>query len=331
MADILLFIRVADTLSFKDAARHLGISRSQASKRIATLEARLATTLIYRSSRRLSLTNAGETLLEHYRPIYEKMEEARRALEHLTSTPSGRLRFSVPTCLGAALVPTLYDAFRARYPQLVLDAHLSEECVDIVGGGYDIAIRVARRLSDSNLTAQRLATSPLVLAASPEYLDAHGVPGHAEELAEHACLGLGGASQHDAVWEFRDGERELAVPVSFAATTDTNLALVVAACAGLGFVYVPKAVIANELRHGMLRAVLPQFCDGIEWGVYAVYAARSPTSNAAALIEFLREFLPALETIDRWKPLRARSSAECTDHEPREAVNATLAYAGGRA
>src|SRR6185295_13822846 len=98
------------------------------------------------------------------RQIFDLMESARQAVESLGRAPTGRLRFSMPTGLGSLLLPKLYTEFLNRYPDIVLDAHTSETCVDIVGGGYDIAIRIAQRLGDSTLTARRLATSPLVLA-----------------------------------------------------------------------------------------------------------------------------------------------------------------------
>ncbi|HET9444632.1 MAG TPA: LysR family transcriptional regulator, partial [Steroidobacteraceae bacterium] len=241
IADVLLFVRIAETLSFKDAAKRLGISRSQASKRIAALEDELGATLIYRSPRSISLTSAGETLFAHYRRIFDMMEEARLAVEHLSSAPIGRLRFSMPTCLGSGLLPKLYSEFLPRYPGVVLDAHTSEACVDIVAGGYDVAIRVAQRLTDSTLTARRLATSPMVLAAAPTYLQERGAPSHPAELVRHRCLGLQ-PKQPSASWCFRVRGERFSVPIEFWAVSDTNLALVRAACSGLGFVYLPLGV-----------------------------------------------------------------------------------------
>jgi DNA-binding transcriptional LysR family regulator len=298
ISDVLLFVRIAETLSFKEAAKHLGISRSQASKRIAALEEELGTTLIYRSPRSISLTNAGETLFGHYRRIFDMMEEARLAVEHLSNAPIGRLRFSMPTCLGSALLPKLYSEFVTQYPGVVLDAHTSETCVDIVAGGYDVAIRVAQRLNDSTLTARRLATSPLVLAAAPAYLREHGTPSHPGELARHRCLGLQRPKESGMAWYFRAHNERFSMPIVFWAVSDTNLALVRAACSGLGFVYLPRAVIANKLQQGALQAVLPDFCKGIEAGIYAVHAGRAPTKNAAALIDFVRDALLTFDGID---------------------------------
>ena len=297
ISDVLLFVRIAETLSFKEAAKQLAVSRSQASKRIAALEDELGTTLIYRSPRSISLTSAGETLFAHYRRIFDMMEEARLAVEHLSNAPLGRLRFSMPTCLGSALLPKLYSEFLPRYPGIVLDAHTSETCVDIVAGGYDVAIRVAQRLTDSTLTARRLATSPLVLAASPSYLQERGTPRHPAELARHRCLGLQ-RPKPGAAWFFRAPSGRFSVPIDFWAVSDTNLALVRAACSGLGFVYLPLAVIANKLQQGTLQAVLTEFCKGIDAGIYAVHAGRTATRNAAAFIDFVRDALPTFDGIE---------------------------------
>ena len=312
-SDVLLFVRVAETASFKEAARQLIISPAQASKRIASLESEPGTRLFYRSPRSISLTSAGETLLEYYRRIHELAEESREAMGRL-SKPRGRLRFSVPTCLGASLLPKLHMSFARKYPEIQLDGHTSESFVDIVAGGYDVVIRVAQQLTDSTLTAQRLATSPLVVAAAPSYLEEYGCPSDITELAKHRCLGLASGKAHSTKWRFRTPQGEAAVPVSLTTVTDSNLALVLAARAGLGLVYVPRAVIANELRQDALRAILPGFCKGVEWGVFAVHSGRTPTSNAAVFIHFVSALLPELELIDRWQAV----------HEPRPQTRPTV-------
>jgi DNA-binding transcriptional LysR family regulator len=322
-ADVLLFVKVAETASFKDAARQLNMSPSQASKRIASLEAELGARLFYRTPRSISLTSAGETLLHYYRRIHEMAEASRAAIATL-SKPRGRLRFSVPTCLGAALLPRLYAYFAKRYPQIQLDAHTSESFVDIVAGGYDVVIRVAQRLTDSALTAQRLGTSPLVVAAAPSYLDAHGTPSNPAELAKHQCLGLRTAQLSTARWHFTTPNGPIAVPVHLTATSDTNLALVLAARSGLGLIYVPRAVIANELRQNALRAVLSEFCKGVEWGIYAVHSGKTPTSNAAVFIEFVRTLLPQLELIDRWQTSPAPPSANSCNAPSQQPTGAAL-------
>ena len=300
--DVLLFVTVAETASFQEAARQLSISPSQASKRIASLEEGLGARLFYRSPRSISLTSAGETLLEYYRRICEMVEESRAAIGRL-SKPRGRLRFSVPTCLGAVLLPRLHTDFAKRYPEIQLDAHTSDSCVDIVAGGYDVAIRLSQRLTDSTLTARRLVTSPLVVAASPDYLEKQGTPLDVTELVKHQCLGLRSTKTGSTRWHFTTPKGPVAIPVNLAIASDSNLALVLAARCGLGLLYVPQAVIANELRQGTLRAVLSDFCKDVDWGVFAVHSGKTPTSNAAVFIDFVRALLPELEFIDRWQPL----------------------------
>jgi DNA-binding transcriptional LysR family regulator len=274
------------------------LSPSQASKRIASLEEDLHTRLIYRSPRSISLTGAGETLLAHYRRIHDMVEEARIAVENLNSEPLGRLRFSVPTCLGAALLPALYRDFSKRYPGIMLDAHTSERCVDIVAAATMSSYASLRKLTDSTLTAA-LGDLTLVVGRRAELPPQRGIPAHPTDLSQHSCLGLTTAKQQ-AIWHFRTPKGRLSVPVVWSAVTDNNLALVVAACAGLGLVYAPQAVIANELRQGALQQVLADFCKGIEWGVYAMYSGRTPTRNAAVFIDFVREQLPNLDRIRRW-------------------------------
>jgi DNA-binding transcriptional LysR family regulator len=314
-SDVLLFVRVAETGSFKEAARQLLVSPSHVSKRIAFLEEQLGAQLFYRTPRSLSLTSAGETLLEYYRRICAMVEESRAAIGKL-SVPSGRLRFSVPTCLGAALLPRLYLDFAKQYPQIQLDAHASESFVDIVAGGYDVVIRVAQRLTDSTLTARRLTTSPLVVAAAPAYLDKHGIPADLADLARHRCLGLEGATPGSTKWHFTTPQGPVAIPIRLATTTDSNLALALAARAGLGLMYAPRAVIANELRQGTLRAVLPEFCKGVEWGVFAVHPGKTPTSNAAVFIDYVRALLPELDLIDRWQPSLSLAASSRVTQRP---------------
>ena len=299
-SDILLFVRVAETGSFREAARQSMISTSQASKRIASLEEHLGAQLFYRTPRSISLTSAGETLLDYYRRICAMVEEARVAIGRL-SVPSGRLRFSVPTCLGAAMLPRLYSEFAKQYPQIQIDAHTSESFVDIVAGGYDVVIRVAQRLTDSTLTARRLATSPLVVAAAPQYLARHGTPMDLAALARHRCLGLESAKPGATKWHFMTSQGLAGVPIRPTTITDSNLALALAARAGLGLIYVPRAVIANELREGTLQTVLADFCKGVDWGIFALHAGKIPSSNADVFIDFVRTFLPQLDLIDRWQ------------------------------
>lgn len=298
--EVLLFVKVAETASFQQAAWQLGISPSQVSKRVAALEKELGVRLFHRTPRSISLTRAGETLFEHYRRICEIAEESRAAIGRL-SNPGGKLRISMPTCLGSILLPKLHSEFAHRYPEIQLDAHTTDAFVDIVAGGYDVVVRMAQRLTDSALMSIRLATSPLVVAAAPSYLEQCGTPSEVTALASHRCLGLKKATPASARWQFTTPTGPVTVPVNLAAVIDSNLALVHAARCGLGLIYVPRAVIANELQQCTLQAVLTDFCKGLDSGIFAVYSGRTLSSSAAAFVEFVRSQLPQLERFDRWQ------------------------------
>jgi DNA-binding transcriptional LysR family regulator len=142
-----------------------------------------------------------------------------------------------------------------------------------------------------------------VLAAAPAYLREHGSPAHPAELTRHHCLGLHGAKHHGPVWNFAAAAKRLAVPMSFWAASDTHLALVDAACDGLGLIYVPMVTIASELRQGKLLAVLPEFCRGVECGIHAVHVGRTPARNATALIDFVRDTISTFDGVKEKKPV----------------------------
>ena len=138
------------------------------------------------------------------------------------------------------------------------------------------------------------------MCAAPDYLEKHGTPSNLTELAHHACLGIRSVKPGPTKWSFTTPAGTLAIPVNLTLATDSNLALVLAACAGLGLLYLPQAVIANELRQERLLAVLVPFCKGVEWGVFAVHSGKTPTCNAAVFIDMVRALLPDLALIDRW-------------------------------
>jgi DNA-binding transcriptional LysR family regulator len=306
--DALLFVRVAESLSFKDAAAQLGISRSAASKRIALLEKELGVTLINRNPRSISLTHAGAVVLEQSRTICNTVAELHQALHGHGLQPVGALQVAIPTTLGAALLPALLTEFVPNYPKLTLSVHLVDGDVDIVGSGFDVALVLARRLEDSGLTARRLATSRQVLVASPDYLVRHGVPRDIKDLLRHRCLDIGYARKKVAAWRFSDQDRFVDIEVPLAMTANSYLVLNLAACFDMGLIYVPEIYVASDVERGRLRFVLPECTKSIDWGLYAVYANRKASENVSAFIEFVRARIGYLEKRDRWMPL-ARQSA----------------------
>jgi DNA-binding transcriptional LysR family regulator len=199
--------------------------------------------------------------------------------------------------------------FRAQCPEVKLNLHFSEQHVDVVGQGFDVVIRVARRLPDSRLTAKRLATSPRVLAASAQYIKQHGLPGKVEDLAHHHCLALGSPSESQVTWSFdsSDGPVDISLNPVFAANND--LALVLAACLDVGILYTPQVLIENEIHLGRLQVIK---LDDYEWpiyGLYAVYPKGNPAAKVRMFVDFIEKRLGTLGTADRWAPLMLASTS----------------------
>lgn len=289
--DSYLFVKISDTLSFKHAASQLGISRSSASKRIALLEKEVGVTLLNRSPRSIGLTPAGMTFLQYCKSICESMDEARAALASEDKDPRGRLRFRMASSLGSALMPSIVDEFLPAYPMITLDADFGEGHADMIGGGYDVAIQIARRLPDSALMAKRLATTPQVLAASPIYLEKHAALERVQDLQEHACLGVSSGMRRSVSWAFTGEEEALNVTVTYAFTANSDLAVNLAARSGMGFICSPEISIRNDLRDGSLVSVLPENCRGLDFGVYALYPNKNLPAKAKSFIEFVQEKL----------------------------------------
>lgn len=302
--DTFVFLRVSQTLSFKEAADQLGMSRSAVSKRIAQLERELGTALVNRTPRSISLTEAGRAFSEHCQQIDDVIDRAVQSVQNSDQKPSGLLKTSVPTALGAQLLPDLTASFSAEYPEVRIVAHFGDPFVDIVAGGYDVVIRVAEKLDDSTLMAKRLATSPRMLVASPHYLEEHGTPQRVEQLTSHRCLGVGYRSETGGAWRFLGkGNRAIDVPVDYSFTANNDLAVILATCLGAGIFYTTEILVRNELERGRLVPLLPEFCDRIKMGVFAVYPQRQPSAKVRAFIRFVADHVAALDTDDRWTPL----------------------------
>ncbi len=298
-----LFAKVAESLSFHETAAQLNLARSTVSKRIARFERELGVKLFNRSTRRMSLTDAGQRLYQHWHEIARSVDSALTCVRDADQQLSGTLYVSMPSGLGSALMPGLMGEFRAQCPELKLSVDFSEQHVDVVGQGFDVVIRVAQRLPDSRLTAKRLATSPRVLAASAQYIERHGLPGKLEDLRQHHCLALGSQSERQVTWSFdsSDGAVDISLSPVFAANND--LALVLAACLDVGILYTPQVLIESEIYLGRLQVIKLDNCKWPVYGLYAVYPKGNPAAKVRAFVEFVKEQLGNLGTADRWAPL----------------------------
>lgn len=292
LESITTFIKVAELASFTEAARVLNISRTVASDRVMQLEARLGAKLLHRTTRRVTLTEAGLAYLDRARQAMATLEEAEQEATHLTARPRGVLRVNAPVTFGFRHVAPAVATFLAAHPELGVELTLTDRMVNLLEEQVDVAVRVGR-LVDSSLVARRLAPCRIVACAAPSYLAARGMPQAPVELAGHDCLSYAYAAEGD-LWRFeRDGRQE-AVRVSGRVWSNNGDALYHAALAGLGILLNPTFIIGEALRDGRLVPVLPGW-RAPDLAVNAVYPPNRflPAKTRAFIDHLAARFGPA--------------------------------------
>lgn len=187
-----VFVAVAEAGSMSAAARHLGTPKSSVSRGIAALEAALGVRLLHRSTRKVSMTTAGASFYERARPLLASLREVAGTLPEQEEEPSGELRVTASVDIGLTFVPGLVARFIARYPKIVVDLRLTNQVVDLVGEGFDVALRISARLSDSSLVVQRLSALELRLFAAPSYVARRGHPRSPADAGSHDWIGWRG-------------------------------------------------------------------------------------------------------------------------------------------
>src|SRR5919197_1077153 len=265
---IAAFARVVDSGSFSAAARRLKISKSAVSAHIARLEERLGIRLLNRTTRRLSLTEAGAAYYRHCARIVSEAEAAEQAAGALQREPRGTLRISAPDSFGWMHVAPAVPAFLKRYPDLGVDISLSPAHVDLVDEGLDLAIRIGV-LEDSPLVVRRLASSRLIVCAAPAYLKARGVPREPDELARHNCLCTAVLPWGDE-WRLAGKRGEVRIAVGGSFRSNSAEMLRAAALDGIGIAVLPTWAGGEPLRAGALRRVLAAW-EPPASTIYAVY------------------------------------------------------------
>jgi DNA-binding transcriptional LysR family regulator len=256
VAGMRILVQVVDAGSFSAAARQLGVAPSSVSRQINDLEAELGVRLFHRTTRKLSLTEAGQIYYERAGRVITEVDEARLAVSELGS-PTGILRVTIPTGIGRELIVSAVPAFLARYPGVRIVLSMTDHLVDLVEGGLDVGIRVGQ-LSDSSLKARKIGQSRRVVCGSPGYLESAGVPRTPTDLEHHNCITFRDHPGHN-IWKFRgkNGLTEARVSGSFFAKSAD--ALTAAAVAGLGLVLLPDWNMGLELRQKQLKVVLPKY------------------------------------------------------------------------
>ncbi len=287
-----VFEKVVEEGGLSAAGRVLGMSPSTVSRWIRELERDLNVQLMHRTTRALSLTEAGAIYHERTREVLESLEAARAAATEQRTNPAGVVRLAAPTNITRTHVVPALAAFQRAYPQIRIVLSVSDRRVDVVGEAWDVAIRIGR-LEPSSLRVRRLAQTRRILCASPEYLERAGVPSKPSDLEDHACLTF---RRHlsPALWAFAQCPP---VRVSGDLVTDSGDALVAAACAGLGVIMVPEALVHHVLREGHLVELLSAYTpDPALTPLSALYAAGTYTPpKVRVLIDFLNGFFARQE------------------------------------
>ena len=254
-----IFAKVAETQSFSGAAEALNLSKATVSKAVSRLEVRLGTTLLHRTSRRFALTEQGRGLAARAAQMVAEGEAAEAQALDQSMNPRGLVRLAAPMSFGISYVAPALPEFLARHPDVSIDLHLSDEVVDLVGGGFDCALRIAA-LPDSSLTARKLRTIKRHLVASPEYIAQRGRPRDPEELSRHSCFGYAYLPTPNT-WKFRhrtDG-REVMVRPHGPLRANNADALTASLLAGLGIAEQPDFFHWDDIAKGRLEILLPDW------------------------------------------------------------------------
>lgn len=282
------YVAVVEAGSFVKAADATGLSKAAVSRHIADLEQRLGTRLLHRTTRRLSMTDDGQRFLTHAKEMLAAIDEAESEITARSGEASGQLRINAPLTFGLLHLAPLWGRFLERHPKVTLDIALSDRVVDLVEEGYDLAVRITN-LPSSQLVTRQLATTRIVLCASPAYLAEHGTPQHPRELASHAAVSYTYWSGRDE-WSFTgpDGAAQTArIHARLHANNgDTCRA---AALDHQGIILQPDFLVADDLRAGTLVELMPDY-RSITLGIHAVYPSRKHLPlKTRRLVDFLVE------------------------------------------
>ncbi|MGR8998080.1 MAG: LysR substrate-binding domain-containing protein [Gammaproteobacteria bacterium] len=284
-----VFVRVAKTGSFAGGARDLDISRAMATKHIMQLESYLGTRLFNRTTRSLSLTEVGSEYLERCQQVLGDVEEMEAAVTHLQTEPRGVLKISAPPVIGSTHIARALAEFLKIHPDLTVDMYLQGSTGDLVDEGMDLAIHLGG-LEDTSMVARKLASSMLVVCASPEYLAKHGVPKKPEDLVNHSCL-VNWAIPPRNKWQFKGDDGYIVMNVSGRMQANAAHPIRLAAINDLGLVMLPTYIVGGDLEKGLLKRVLENY-KLPPLDIYAVYPHRKYLSaKVRTFMDFLQEWL----------------------------------------
>jgi len=279
------FVYVAENESFTLASKKMAISTAQVSRQISALEKRLNIKLFYRTTRKVSLTEEGRIFYQHCRGVLDGLDAAERAITNLQSKPQGKIKLTAPVTYGEQQILPLVNNFMQQYSDIEVTAYLSNQQIDLVEGGYDLAIRLGK-LNDSSMMAKKLSKRTNHVCASPAYLKQHGIPHSLSELNSHSCL-LGTLDY----WHFQETGREKNIRVTGRLRYNNGLGLVDAALKGLGIVQLPDYYVQHHIESGALISLLDNYRVPDE-GIWAIYPQnRHLSPKIRLLVDYFAEQL----------------------------------------
>jgi len=292
-SELAIFAAVVEESSFSQAAKKTGLSKTVVSKKISALEKDLNTQLLYRTTRKLSLTDAGRLLYKHAKGINQQAHDAYTAVNELSKDISGHITMSVPTISGELLLAELVSNFCKKHPNITIELRLENKLVDLVDEGVDLAIRTAE-LEDSSLIAIPLLKSNWVVCASPRYIHSSKSLNTIDDLKRHNCLCYDLQTNGSNEWRFEDNGTPTSTQVKGSMSSNNALSLKKAALNDIGLIYVPKCSIYDELENGSLVRVLNNYKPR-SLGIFAVYPyTRYKPEKITLLIQHIKEGYQAL-------------------------------------
>ncbi len=287
------FSQVVASGSFTKAAERLGVSKKLVSKYVGQLEDRLGTRLLNRTTRSISLTEAGSIYHGRCVQLLDDLDEMEQTLHSNTAVPKGKLFISAPVTFGEMYLTEQLILFTEKYPEVTVDLRLNDRTVSLVDEGFDIALRIGR-LENSSLIARKLAPSHMVLCASPDYLERFGMPEHPDELKDHRCI-IDSNFRSGASWPFLVNGEETNKSVTGRITVNSARAALDFALKGGGITYSPTFVAGEEIVRGNLVAVLGDYIS-YDTNIYAVYNNnRNLAPKVRVFVDFLAAAMSGLE------------------------------------
>jgi len=294
LPDLMLFVHGVAAGSLSAAGRTLKISPAVASKRLTRLEHCLGVRLLQRSSRRLGLTEEGAIYYERVAPLLGQLQEAAVAASGEHAAVQGTLRITATHAFGRRWLGPLAADFARAHPQVAVNLHQNDEVVDLMSGGFDLAVRIGQP-QDSSLIARRVANSHMVLVASPAYLKKHGRPRTPADLGQHRCIALLRPGRNSATWNFRTPQGPLSLTIGGTLASDSGELVYDWACRGEGITRKSIWDVAEELIEGKLVSLLEQYVDEPA-DIHAVYPSRRFVPlRVRRFIEYLEERLARAE------------------------------------